>query len=223
MKVEFLEEYSSGNPDETAAFAARTCYEANSPVEMSFEDTIKRVQMDKDVYTPKEQHEKLLERLIRRGHYSVFEHPKAVFAIEGVSRATMAQITRHRHMSFSVQSQRYVNFDHAEMYVPDTVADAFENPEQWMDTCIEEYNELIDRGVPEEDARMILPTGTKVNMIVSGNLRAWFHVIDMRNAGDAQAEIRELTDVILDQLGEWAPKSVELYEQHAKGASKNAP
>jgi len=227
MRVELLDQYSSDNPDEAAAFAARTCYEEDSPVEMSFDDTIRRVRMpdEKDVYTLQEQHRHLLKQLIRRGHFSVFEHPKAVFAIEGVSRATMAQITRHRHLSFSVQSQRYVSFDDAEMYVPDSIEEneVGDVTRHSQIKAVNQYRTLIDEGVPEEDARMVLPIGTKVNMIISGNLRAWMHVIDMRHAGDAQGEIRELSGEILRQLRDWAPISVELYEDYAKGSSKKAP
>lgn len=225
MKVELLDQYSSDNPDKIAAFAARTCYEDHSPVQTSFPESISRV--DKEgAETPEEKHRALLKQLIRRGHYSVFEHPKAVFAVEGVSRACMAQITRHRHLSFSVQSQRYVNFEDAETYHPVSVeesAETFETYQQAIDHSFEKYHELVNAGVPEEDARHVLPIGTKVNMTVSGNARAWMHVVDMRHAGDAQGEIRELSGKILEGLHEWAPKTFELYDEHAKGASKKAP
>lgn len=53
----------------------------------------------------------LIVHLLQHGHYGPFEHPPATFAIEGMSRACMAQLTRHRHVSFDVQSMRYVAFD----------------------------------------------------------------------------------------------------------------
>jgi len=49
------------------------------------------------------------------GHYGPFEHPSATFAAEGMSRACMAQLTRHRHVSFDVQSMRYVAFDEVDL------------------------------------------------------------------------------------------------------------
>lgn len=227
MNVELLTDHSSPNPDQIAAFAARTCYSPNSPVEMDFEDAIEDVSTDTDAdATREEKHEKLLRQLIRRGHFSVFEHPKAAIAVEGVSRACMAQLTRHRHLSFSVQSQRYVNFEDADVYTPESATETEATAERYreaIEAAFDHYHELVDAGVPEEDARHVLPIGTKVNMVVSGNARAWMHVVDMRVAGDAQGEIRELGSLILEELHEWAPKTFELYENYARGSSKKAP
>jgi len=74
-----------------------------------------------------------------------------------------------------------------------------------------------------QDARFKLPQGTAVNMTVSANLRAWMHIIDMRDAGDAQWEARDLAQAIHSALHDVAPITFENYDQHAKGASKKAP
>ena len=52
-----------------------------------------------------------LERIMESGHLSVLEHASFTFAVEGISRVLLAQLTRHRIASFSVQSQRYVSLD----------------------------------------------------------------------------------------------------------------
>jgi len=86
-----------------------------------------------------------------------------------------------------------------------------------------DYEKLLDAGVPSEEARMILPLGTQINGTMSANLRSFFHLIDMRLAGDAQAEIRELARQVKDELHEWAPISMEVYDERVQGASKKAP
>ena len=76
--------------------ACRTCYSALSPYE---------------IYESTDDEEKMLnliERVISSGHYSTIEHIQVTFAISNVSRACTHQIVRHRHMSFSQKSQRYV-------------------------------------------------------------------------------------------------------------------
>lgn len=171
-----------------------------------------------------------IEQLLRRGHFGPFEHPQITFAIEGVSRSCMAQITRHRHATFDVQSMRYVNFDDAEMVAPESFKKAIvddTDPEEITNHIMEEkirfYNDLVEGGVPEEDARMILPIGTKVNMTATFNLRSLMHVIDMRHAGDSQWEARDLAKQMFEQAKEVAPITFEEYEEHAKGSSKKAP
>lgn len=77
-----------------------------------------------------------------------------------------------------------------------------------------------EHGAPEkrakEDARYLLPQGAKVNLVVSMNLRQWLHIADMRAAGDAHWEIRELTAAILDHLHEWAPITMGYYEENLR-------
>lgn len=76
------------------------------------------------------------EKQLARGHYGPWEHPQITFAVEGVSRVTMAQITRHRHMTFDVQSQRYVDFSETEAVVPATLLS--------REKRIEEYPHVYD-------------------------------------------------------------------------------
>jgi len=152
----------------------------------------------------------LLERLFRRGHWGPFEHPQITIAVEGVSRSCMAQITRHRHASFDVQSQRYVDFGNKEdpVEVPRSLTDPnhatrgegtidlddaertlFEDTfEETSAELVDWYETMVEAGVPKEDARFILPIGTKVNFTVSVNARMLLHIEDMRKTGEAQWE-----------------------------------
>src|SRR5690606_33114861 len=62
-----------------------------------------------------------LANILRQGHESVLEHASVTFYVEGVSRALLAELTRHRHLSFSVVSQRYVDASQLDMVRPPTV------------------------------------------------------------------------------------------------------
>jgi thymidylate synthase (FAD) len=185
----------------------------------------------------------LLERLFRRGHWGPFEHPQITLGIEGISRSCMAQLTRHRHASFDVQSQRYVDFGEKEdpVEVPKSLVDEDhfsretgelkygdkhreqfrESYEQHVSDSVDEYEAMVDAGVPKEDARFVLPIGTAVNMTVSVNARTLIHIEDMRAKADAQWEIRELTNAVHDEFAQWMPMTTHLYEEH--GPHKIAP
>lgn len=101
MRIEVVE--ATERPEELACRAARNDYMTEWIGDKSFEEVMESVDGD----GLEEKKENLITHLIRRGHYGPFEHPHITFAIEGVSRITMAQITRHRHASFDVQSLRY--------------------------------------------------------------------------------------------------------------------
>ena len=121
--------------------ACRTCYSADSPVNIY------------DKADDEEKMLKLIERVISSGHYSTIEHIQVSFAISNVSRACTHQFVRHRHVSFSQKSQRYVKekgqFDYI---VPPTVA---KNPEllakyeDFMAKTAEFYSEMTEAGIPE--------------------------------------------------------------------------
>jgi len=95
-----------------------------------------------------------IEKQLSRGHYGPWEHPQIAFTVEGVSRVTMAQITRHRHMSFDVQSQRYVDFSENDdpFVVPPILLEPAERKERYPNV-FENTTDVISRhgGVIELD------------------------------------------------------------------------
>jgi len=204
MNVQLKKELSTANPDNAE----------ESVVDKSVDDVLE----DKS-------REEMIEQLMRRGHFGPFEHPQVVVAIDGMSVVCERQLTRHRHLSFDVQSMRYVNFEDADTVVPDSIETNTEAMlyDKAIRNSFQRYDDLVEEGVPEEDARMVLPLGTKVNATMSGNARAMMHLIDMRLAGNAQKEIRELAEQLLDELEDWAPLTFEKYREYAKGSSKKAP
>ena len=163
--------------------------------------------------------EEFVHRLMDRGHWGVFEHVHISFAVKGMSRVCMAQLTRHRHMSFDVQSLRYTDVDDGPVddhtYVPPTLGIENQNYNDYyshMKDSFLFYQNLLDDGVPAEDARFVLPLATTVNLTFSGNLRSMLHLMDMRKAGEAQQEIREFSKMVMDELKEWCPEVVEYFD-----------
>jgi len=75
-----------------------------------------------------------IEKQLSRGHFGVWEHPSITFAVKGVSRVTMAQITRHRHMTFDVQSMRYADFAEKDAIVPASLLSRDERVERYPHT-----------------------------------------------------------------------------------------
>jgi thymidylate synthase (FAD) len=187
----------------------------------------------------------LLDRLMTSGHWGPFEHAQITLAVEGVTRVTMAQITRHRHVSFDVQSMRYVGVDGSDdsYAVPPSIRDpdhvsGYEGPIDMdcsnhelledtyrvrVDELFDWYERMVDNGMPKEDARYILPLATTVNLSMSMNPRALLHIEDMRGqgGGDAQDEIRDLTRMVRAEAREWMPMTMDQYDRH--GPHKLAP
>ena len=172
--------------------ACRTCYSADTPYEI-FQST-----------DDEEKMLKLINRVISSGHYSTIEHIQISFAISNVSRACTHQLVRHRHMSFSQKSQRYVKekgqFDYL---IPPTIE---RNPElkakfeEFMGQISEKYQEFVEAGIPAEDARAVLPNATASSMVASLNLREMIHLANLRLCTRAQYEIRTMVKMMCDEL-----------------------
>lgn len=232
MKVELQTDKSTESPDNAAIMAARGDYLSDSLLGQSIEEVMET--------TPKNR-EELIAGLLRSGHFGPFEHPQAYFHVEGISRVAMAQVTRHRHMSFDVQSQRYVNFGEKNAIIPPS----FQEPEReqvyygdadrsqkmgfldrlarhWEES-VRHYDEAIEAGIDKEDARFFLPQATPVNLTFSANPRSLMHFFDLRNNAKAQWEAREFAQLVLDECMDWAPLTFEGYEQYINNNSLRAP
>ncbi|MEG1559349.1 MAG: FAD-dependent thymidylate synthase [Clostridia bacterium] len=180
------------DPSETIALAGRLCY---SPKELS--DIVETVNKQAD---------EMVEKLMGYGHLSTLEHASFTFGIEGVSRALLAQITRHRIASFSVQSQRYVESNDFEYIIPPSIeANDAEDFECDMENISKMYNKWIARGIPLEDARFVLPNAAATRMLLTMNARELIHFFELRTCNRAQWEIRRLAFVMLGILRREAP------------------
>lgn len=207
------------DPERVVAAAAKLCYSAQS------------VEGLLDGLT-EEKTESFLKMLVELGHASPVEHASFTFAIEGVSRSLLAQITRHRIASYSVQSQRYVRLSPFQYVTPPEVAadkDALAAYNQAMKAATESYekitailkekhlNTLVAQGIPEkqarskaekqaiEDARFVLPNACETRMIVTMNTRSLYNFFNHRCCTRAQWEIRAVADQMLMLVKQVAP------------------
>ena len=169
MKVTLIQ--ATPNPIETTAQIASICYDSNPKDPM-----------------------KLVKHLYKNGHHSCFEHIYFTFRIEGISRACSHQLVRHRHCSFTQRSQRYCSEDGFEYVTPQSINEStFTGSYDFrMFDTNRYYDVLQQEGVPNEDARYILPNACVTSMYISCNLRELIHIANERLCTRAQWEIREL-------------------------------
>ena len=170
MKVTLIQ--STPNPIETISQIASICYDSDPKNPMV-----------------------LVKHLYNGGHHSVFEHIYFTFKIEGISRACSHQLVRHRHCSFTQRSQRYCSEEECDMVMPKSL-NKVDGMSEWYDdfsnTTIHNYTALQKDGIPNEDARYILPNACTTSLYLSCNLRELIHMANERLCSRAQWEIRDL-------------------------------
>ncbi len=194
MKVTLLTH--TNEPEKIIAAAANLCYSGKANVDSLLESL-----------TP-EAVGKLIDKLISMGHESPFEHASFTFAIEGVSRAFLAQISRHRHISLSVMSQRYVSMDKFETLMPASIKNKDEA--RILYRAIEAdiktaYQKMREMGIKNEDARAILMNAQECRMILTANVRSLWHLANERMCARSQSEIRAVVTEMIRQCKEVAP------------------
>lgn len=217
MKVTLLA--YTPDPERTVAAAAKLCYSPSS------------IGTVLDGLTD-EKTAAFLDRLADYGHESPIEHVSFTFGIEGVSRSLLAQITRHRIASYSVQSQRYVSENSFEFVTPpeiDAIPEAREEFLQAMKDCQKHYNRLAEiltqkhtetlmaqgkdeksasfaaRKQANEDARFVLPNACDTKLICTFNARSLKNFFAHRCCNRAQWEIRALAVEMLRLVKGVAP------------------
>lgn len=138
---------------------------------------------------------RIMKECYKNGHHSVLEFADFTFHIEGVSRALLAQLTRHRIASFAVQSQRYCSKGNFNYITPKTIEsnkNLLEKYKRFMEDSALFYDELQHAGIPNEDARFVLPNACDTVIEIKMNGRELIHAMNERLCTRAQWEIREL-------------------------------
>lgn len=201
-----------------ALTAIRTCYSANKPSEIVSLEGGKYFGSKATDGEKGTEADRLIRHIIKSGHTSTLEHITFTFALEGVSRALLAQLTRHRvGFSYSVQSQRYVKFSSDsksggfDYVVPEKVKAKGKEFEEVYESIMQDaqaaYDHLIRLGIPQEDARSVLPQSATCNLVLTVNLRALLDFYDKRgrkNSG-AQTEISQLANELKDKVCQVEP------------------
>ncbi len=189
-------------PEETIALAAKLCYSKSTIPDLN------------EKISNKDQTE-FIKKLMDMGHESVLEHVSFTFGVEGVSRVLLAQLTRHRIASFSVQSQRYVSYENGFGYIiPDSITalgneavKRFREQMQTIESWYVEWQKQLGKNGEKsnEDARFVLPNACETRIIVSMNVRELRHFFSLRMCSRAQWEIRRMAEEMFRLCFETAP------------------
>ncbi len=227
-------------PEQTICTAARGDYLDGYVGDMTFEEIMEPI----DGRSIEEKKRNLIWQLLDRGHFGPFEHVSMTIAFEDMSRSCMAQITRHRQVTFDIQSMRYVDFSGKaaeQVVVPKSFKDEDhfsredgvlevepetqeEFEQRYLDLAqqqFEFYQDAVAAGFPKEDVRFALPIGTAVNGTMTMNARTMLHILNMRGKADAQWEARQLSNMIEDIGLHWCPNTFEWWQE--KGPMKLSP
>lgn len=155
---------------------------------------------------------KLIRNIINRGHFSPLEFADFSFKITGVSRATTAQLTRHRIASYAQQSQRYNTYTNGlGIVIPPSIQDEALRArfKKLSEATIDFYKELIAEGIPSEDARFIIPIGAESVINVKMNARTLKEFFALRCCLKTQWELRSIADQMLMIVRTLAPNIFE--------------
>lgn len=208
LKVKLLAH--TPDADKVVAAAAKLCYSAADVDTLMDGLTADKI-------------EDMCQKLADLGHESPIEHASYTFAVEGVSRALLAQLTRHRIASYSVQSQRYVDKSDFDYIVPPII-------EEYGGAVLEEYHYMMQRialsydfirteltryylknftenaeKLANEDARFVLPNACDTRIIFTMNARSLHNFFRLRCCNRAQWEIRAMADEMLRLCREVSP------------------
>src|SRR5919197_6508285 len=178
--------------------AYRTCYTPKTPREVWDDIAAGTV--------PKEKIAQFVEERLKTGHVSPLEQVVFWFGISGVSRSLSHQFVRHRiGISFEQQSQRYVKSrqDRLEYVTPKTWArtpGVKEEYDRLMAEVTRVYQLALEKGIPAEDARFVLPNAMPTNFQVMVNFAELLHIADLRLCWRAQWEIRHMVALMRREI-----------------------
>jgi thymidylate synthase (FAD) len=201
VKVKLLD--YTHDPIKSLYIAYRTAYSGLTPMQIDA-----RVE---DGRITREKMTEFIERRLQTGHASPLEQVWFEFGISGVTRTFSHQFVRHRvGISFEQQSQRYVKFKDASFpyTIPTSVKKA--GKEKKMEAAFEKlgelYQEMLDAGVPAEDARFLLPNATATNFKVLVNFQELLHICDLRLCTRAQWEFRKVAALMRAEVNRSVPE-----------------
>lgn len=202
-------------PEKVIAMASRTCYSA-----LDLEGLDKKTDTTNNAA--------YIRRVLASGHTSIAEHASFTFGLEGVSRTLLAQITRHRVASFSVQSQRYVSVAGAEVFdyvLPPRIRalgpeaeEKFAQQMKTMQRWYDEWSEALGQD-SAEDARFVLPGAAATRIVMTMNARELLHFFSLRMCNRAQWEVREAAWRMYELVYPLAPS---VFENAGPGCARGA-
>ena len=175
--------------------AARTCYKS--------EDRITQGSA-----------ENLVKRLVNLGHWPMIEFGGDIVVRFISNRGFTHELVRHRLCSFAQESTRYCNYSNGKFdgetsiiklpddYATDDAMFVMHAAYKYAENC---YMQLIDKGMPAQIAREVLPIGLKAEINIKANLVEWRHIFKLRCSKRAHPRMRELMIPLLDEIHQRIP------------------
>lgn len=220
LSVQWMGEGTDG--EHLAEFAGRLCY-------MSQRNPANRSTRE------------YLENILKQGHGSVLEHANYSLLLEGVSRSLTHELVRHRAgFAYSQLSQRYVDESHAAFVVPPAIIGDEQLENAWkaqvesaqaayvslVEELMNRYewvdNKIHRRKMAREAARGVLPNSTETKIVVTGNVRAWRTMLELRCGEGAEMEIRRMGVMVLRTMQQEVPGLFADYEIYVAGDRREA-
>ena len=157
----------------------------------------------------------LLKKMLEHNHGAVLRFASAAVNVSGISRACSHQLVRIAHFGIMQRSQRHVSEEESCAIIPEELGDEFgKKLKDFHDSAKALYTEMVEAGVPKEQARYALPCATQTEVNLVANFQAWCHFLDIRLSKTAQKEIRNVATEILKLLYEEAPIVFDRYKEH---------
>lgn len=194
----------------------RMCYRSWAPW-----DPAKPEGTNPNVTKVREGNNKYLANVIKSGHGSVVEHANVTIIFKDISRVVSHELVRHRvGTAFSQESLRYVRLNDLRFWLPQSVlqhpgaVELFEETVSLLEQVQGRLAQLFDIDSIKNFAvkkaltsmfRRLAPIGLATTIMVTANLRAWRHMIQMRTSTAAEEEIRLVFDKVARRLKETYP------------------
>lgn len=153
--------------------------------------------------------ERFVASLIKSGHESVIEHEKITVRII-CDRGISHEIVRHRIASYSQESTRYVRYSDNDIQFIEPIFFERDSEEYktWLAAMFvseKGYSALIELGATPEQARTVLPSSLKTEIVVTFNLREWRHFFKLRTGKAAHPQMREIAVPLLAEFKRLVP------------------
>lgn len=162
-----------------------------------------------DINLPDDEVEDFFDMLFKQPHQTVLEFVNTNWLIEGASRAFQQQLTRTRQAGYSIQSLRIVDLGEFAKEGRYTESSVVKNNPEWhkkyadsMAKIQELYRDMINSGMPVEDARGILPLNVHSTITFTINLRSLYHMLELRFCDNTQEEFRNVAVEMRKEVGE---------------------
>lgn len=193
-------------------------YKIDTKFNMTYEEMLRKIEQDARICyqsQPKsyslESSEQFVKRIMK--HEGVLEHAD-ISVFFNIERVEADSLLRHRMTSPLLESTRYCNYS--------KIGITFCKPHWWdenyddldsaeniiLDTmlyCEKQYNRLIEKGLNPQDARWVLPLGTKAQLVIKANIREWRYILNLRTKPGCHPEMIKIMNSLLIDLQKLYP------------------